>query len=150
VGYKTRPAQPSDVPGITASVCAAYLPYIERIGRQPGPMLEDYAEVLRQSQVHVATQDDKVVGVIVLQVTDEGFYVDNVAVRPSVKGRGVGRQLLELAEAEAASQGFDSIYLSTPVMMTENRALYAHIGYVQYDQRIINGFPRVFLRKALR
>ena len=34
-------------------------------------------------------------------------------------------------------------------LMVENRALYARIGYVEYDRRIVNGFPRAFCRKAL-
>jgi len=33
--------------------------------------------------------------------------------------------------------------------MVENRALYEKIGYRQYDQRMVNGYPRVFLRKVL-
>jgi ribosomal protein S18 acetylase RimI-like enzyme len=84
-----------------------------------------------------------------LKLTDEGFYVENVAVRPSVRGSGVGRRLLQLAEAEAVRQGFSSIYLATHVLMTENRELYERVGYVQYDQRIVGGYPRVFLRKLL-
>jgi GNAT superfamily N-acetyltransferase len=90
-----------------------------------------------------------VVGAIVLKVTDEGFYVDNVAVRPPVKGKGVGRALLELAEAEALRQGDNSIYLATHELMTENRALYAQIGYVQYDRRVVSGYQRVLMRKTL-
>ena len=27
--------------------------------------------------------------------------------------------------------------------MTENRALYSRIGYVEYDHRIVDGYPRV-------
>ena len=145
----TRPAKPHDAPGIAACVCEAYVHYIERIGKQPGPMLEDYAEVVNQFQVHVAAIDSKVVGAIVLKVTDDGFYVDNVAVRPSVRGKGVGRLLLELAETEARRHGYKSIYLATHELMTENRALYAGIGYVEYDHRVVNGFPRVFFRKVL-
>lgn len=123
--------------------------YIERIGKQPGPMLEDYTEVIQQFQVHVAEAESKVVGAIVLKITDEGFYIDNVSVRPIVKGQGVGRLLLELAETEARRQGYTSVYLATHELMTENRALYARIGYVEYDHRVVNGYPRVFFRKAL-
>ncbi len=108
-----RPAHLEDAPGVAACVCSAYLHYIERIGKQPGPMLDDYAEVIRQFQVHVAIQDNAIVGAIVLKITDEGFYLDNVSVRPSVKGGGVGRRLLELAESEARRQGYSSIYLAT-------------------------------------
>jgi len=145
----TRPAKPQDAPGIAACVCEAYVHYIERIGKQPGPMLEDYAEVIQQFQVHVAVAEAKIVGAIVLKVTDEGFYLDNVSVRPAVKGQGVGRLLLELAEAEACRQGYSSVYLATHELMTENRALYSRIGYVEYDHRVVNGYPRVFFRKAL-
>lgn len=144
-----RPARPEDAAGVAACVCEAYVHYIERIGKQPGPMLEDYAEVIPRFQVHVAAAGGKIVGAIVLKVTDEGFYVDNVAVRPMVKGTGVGRLLLEVAEAEARRQGYKSIYLATHELMTENRALYARIGYVEYDHRVVNGYPRVYFRKAL-
>ena len=144
-----RRAEPEDVPSITACVCEAYVHYIERIGRRPGPMLEDFADTVSEHQVHVAVADGSVVGVIVLQVTDEGFCVDNVAVRPTAKGTGVGRNLLELAEAEARRQGYNALYLATHELMVENRALYTRIGYVEYAHRVINGYPRVFFRKAL-
>jgi ribosomal protein S18 acetylase RimI-like enzyme len=144
-----RPAEPQDAPGVAACVCEAYVHYIERIGKQPGPMLEDYAAVIDQFQVHVAVASARIVGAIVLKITDEGFYLDNVAVRPSVRGSGVGRLLLEFAEAEARRQGYESIYLATHELMVEDRALYTRIGYVKYDQRVVNGYPRVFFRKAL-
>lgn len=145
-----RPAQLPDSAAIASCVCEAYVHYIERIGKQPGPMLEDYAVVIHESLVHVAIDDSgRVVGAIVMQETPEGFYVDNVAVRPSVKGRGIGRILLQFAEGEALRRGNRSIYLATHELMVENRALYEKVGYRQYDQRVVNGYPRVFLRKPL-
>ena len=146
-----RPAHQSDSAAIAACVCEAYVHYIECIGKQPGPMLEDYAVVIRDSLVHVAVDEDsgRVIGAIVMQETPEGFYVDNVAVRPSVKGQGVGRALLQFAEDEAVRRGNRSIYLATHELMVENRTLYEKVGYRQYDQRVVNGYPRVFLRKAL-
>jgi ribosomal protein S18 acetylase RimI-like enzyme len=113
-------------------------------------MLENYSDVIRDSLVYVATDSSgRVVGAIVMQETPEGFYVDNVAVRPSVKGQGVGRTLLQFAEGEALRRGNQSIYLATHEQMVENRTLYEKVGYRQYDQRVVNGYPRVFLRKAL-
>jgi GNAT superfamily N-acetyltransferase len=144
-----RAATPDDVPGVTACVCEAYVSYIERIGKRPGPMLEDFDQTLRDAQVYVAVLQGRVVGVVVFKTTEEGFYLDNVAVRPSVKGSGVGRMLLEFGEAEALRQGYNSIYLATHELMHENRALYSRIGYVEYDRRVVNGYPRVFFRKQL-
>jgi ribosomal protein S18 acetylase RimI-like enzyme len=145
-----RPAHQSDSAAIASCVCEAYIHYIERIGKQPGPMLENYLDVIRDSLVHVAIGDSgRVVGAIVMQETPDGFYVDNVAVRPSVNGQGVGRALLQFAESEAIRRGYESIYLATHELMVENRALYEKVGYRQYDQRVVNGYPRVFLRKTL-
>jgi hypothetical protein len=45
--------------------------------------------------------------------------------------------------------GFDSIHLYTHEKMTENLALYARIGYIEYERRAENGFSRVFMRKRL-
>jgi GNAT superfamily N-acetyltransferase len=144
-----RRATPGDAAAITTCVCEAYLHYVERIGRQPAPMLQDYADIVERKEVHVALQDDEVVGVVVLARTPEGFCLDNVAVRPRSQGKGIGRLLIQLAESEAARQGFGSIYLYTNELMTENRTLYGSMGFVEYDHRIVDGYPRVFLRKSL-
>jgi len=112
-------------------------------------MTEDYREVIRDRQVTVAEAGGEVVGLVVTGPGDEGFLLDNVAVHPSHQGGGLGRTLLELAEAEARQAGFDSIYLYTHERMTENQAMYARIGYVEYEQRSEHGLSRVFMRKRL-
>ena len=144
-----RRAVPSDAPHVAHLVDAAYRPYIERIGTIPGPMTDDYEEVIRNHHVAVAERDGTIEGVIVLSVTDEGFLIDNVAVHPSRRGTGLGRALLERAEAEALRAGFDSVYLYTHEKMTENLALYSRIGYVEYDRRPQEDFSLVFMRKRL-
>jgi N-acetylglutamate synthase-like GNAT family acetyltransferase len=146
---RLRSATPADVPRITELIKSAYGHYVERMGGQPRPMTDDYAAVVRTHQATVAERDGQIVGLLVLRVTDEGFLVDNVAVDPSYQGTGVGRTLLELAEAEARRAGFDSIYLYTNAMMTENQALYARIGYVEYDRRARGGTTVVYMRKEL-
>jgi ribosomal protein S18 acetylase RimI-like enzyme len=120
------------------------------MGKPPGPMLEDYARVIEQREVTVAVCSDVIVGVLVLGQTDEGLRLITVAVHPSFQKQGVGRALLQLAEAEALRQGRESIYLSTNEKMVENQVLYSKIGYVEYDRRIENEYTRVFMRKRLR
>jgi ribosomal protein S18 acetylase RimI-like enzyme len=112
-------------------------------------MTDDYAEVVRSQQVIVAERGGEIAGLVVLGVGDEGFYVDNVAVDPSRQGLGVGKALLERAESAARDAGFDSIYLYTHERMAENLALYARIGYVEYDRRLHGGARIVYLRKKL-
>lgn len=144
-----RPARTGDVAGITSCVREAYRGYVERIGRPPAPMLEDYAAVVARGEAHVAIESEEVVGVLVVIVTDEGFCLDNVAVRTRVRGKGVGRALLGFAESEALRRGFDSICLYTNELMTENRSLYRRVGYVEYDRRVVDGYSRLFFRKML-
>ena len=144
-----RQAVPSDASRVAELVDSAYRHYVERIGTIPGPMTDDYEEVIRNHDVTVAERDGDIVGVIVLRVTDEGFLIDNVAVHPSQRGRGLGQALLELAEAEARRAGFGSVYLYTHEKMTENLALYSRIGYVEYDRRSQEDFFLVYMRKHL-
>jgi ribosomal protein S18 acetylase RimI-like enzyme len=148
-GYWLRPATLADADKLATLVDDAYGHYVERIGRPPGPMTEDYRDVIRTRQVTVAESEEAMVGAIVLDVTDAGFAVENVAVHPFHRGRGLGRALLELAEIEARRAGFDSIYLYTHEQMSENLALYARIGYVEYERRREAGLSRVFMRKQL-
>lgn len=144
-----RPAVAADAPAVHACVHAAYRHYVARIGTLPGPMRDDYAEVIATRDVRLAVAGAEVLGVLVLAEDAEGFLLENIAVAPSMKGRGLGRVLLELAEAEARRRGHDSIYLYTHEKMTENQALYAKIGYAEYDRRFHDGLARVFMRKRL-
>jgi ribosomal protein S18 acetylase RimI-like enzyme len=145
-----RPATAADVPRLTELVGAAYGHYVERLGGPPRPMTDDYAEVLRRHRVVVAERTGEIIGLVVLGVSDEGFFVDNVAVDPSQQGIGVGKALLEHAETAARDAGFDSIHLYTHERMVENLALYSRIGYVEYDRRLQGGSVIVYLRKNLR
>jgi ribosomal protein S18 acetylase RimI-like enzyme len=144
-----RPAVPADATALAALVDAAYGHYVARIGLVPGPMREDYAEVIRTRDVTVAEQDGAIAGLVVLGVTDEGFVIDNVAVHPERQGTGLGRALLQHAEAAARRAGFESLYLYTHELMTENLELYRRTGYVEYDRRRTGEFSRVFMRKKL-
>ncbi|WP_395353045.1 GNAT family N-acetyltransferase [Variovorax sp. UC122_21] len=116
-------------------------------------MGKDYASAIELQQVWVAadaTDATEIAAALVLDITDEGFLIDVIAVQPKHQGSGAGRMLLELAEREALRQGFDSIYLFTNEKMSENRALYERIGYVEYRRLVLENRTRVFLRKALR
>ncbi len=147
--FQVRVAVEADAEAVASCVTSAYRHYVERIGRPPGPMEQDYHQIIRECDVFIVPADQEVQGVVVLKRTDEGFLLDNIAVIPKAQGRGIGRALLEFAERQARSAGYDSIYLYTHEKMTENRELYSRIGYVEYDKRIEEGLSRVYMRKRL-
>ena len=148
-GVSLRPATAADVQRLSDLVRAAYAHYVERLGGPPRPLTDDYAEVVRTHRVIVAERGGEIVGLVVLGIDDEGFFVDNVAVDPSHQGAGVGRALLEHAEVAARDAGFESIYLYTHERMVENLALYSRIGYVEFDRRSHGDAQIVYLRKRL-
>lgn len=149
VDLRIRPARPEDAAAVTAVVLAAYGHYVERMGRRPAPMDEDYDEVVREHDVRVLVDGERVVGVLVLIPEGEGLLLDNVAVHPDYQGRGWGRRLLALAESEARRGGATFIWLYTNEKMTEDLALYTSLGYVEVERRTVQGYRRVHMRKEL-
>ncbi|WP_213956152.1 MULTISPECIES: GNAT family N-acetyltransferase [unclassified Variovorax] len=146
---KVRAARENDADAAAACVRAAFERYVPRIGRPPAPMLLVYPAVIARGQAWVAELKGQVVGVLVQYETEDGFYIDTVAASPQSQGTGVGRALLVFAEAEARARGYESLYLCTNSMMTENQVFYPRIGYVEYDRRAQDGYDRVFYRKSV-
>lgn len=144
-----RKAQPADTPKMKNCVKAAYRHYIARMGKPPGPMLDDYSEVVRKHQAFVAELNGQVVGVLVLILQDDGILLDNFAVPPEYQGQGFGRKLVEFAESEARNQGFSHLDLYTHGCMAENIKMYKRLGYVNTERRTVRGYQRVYMRRSL-
>ena len=144
-----RAALPADLPAIEAIVEAAYSPYIARMGKKPGPMLDDYAARVRDGEASVLEAEGRVLGLLVLIDQPEALLLDNVAVAEQAQGRGVGKRLVAHAEAEARRRGYRAIALYTHETMTENVAIYAKLGYRETGRGEQAGYARVFMRKDL-
>ena len=148
-GATIRPARPCDRPRIEAIVADAYGKYVPRIGQEPGPMLDNYAEKIAAGRVHVIERDGAILGYAVLIAQADAMLLDNVAVAPEAQGMGLGRRLLEWAEAQARAAGFSRIRLYTNAAMTENIALYGRIGYAETHRATEKGLNRVYMAKPL-
>jgi ribosomal protein S18 acetylase RimI-like enzyme len=145
-----RVADAADAAAAHAIVDAAYRGYIPRIGKSPGPMLDDYAKRIADGQVWVLEVAGEMIGILVLEETPDELLLDNIAVAPDQQGKGHGRTLLDFAEAEAMHRGWNEIRLYTNALMTENVALYRRIGYVETSRVTEKGFDRVYMAKRLR
>ena len=145
-----RRATAADVAAIEEVAALAYTPYLSRMDDQrPGPLDADYAADVAAAEGWVALEDDTVVGFVLLVPEGDTLLLDNVAVRPSHHGRGLGRTLLALAEERAVAHGCSRIRLYTHVTMVENQRLYERLGYVETRRATDQGLTRVFYEKAL-
>jgi hypothetical protein len=83
-----RRASAGDAAAAAEITSAAYRVYIERIGREPGPMGADFDALIAAGDVWVATDRDRVVGVLVLRLQDTALLLESVAVDPPTRGAG--------------------------------------------------------------
>ena len=143
-----RPAHPADLAAVRELVGAAYAKYADRMDRPPAPLLADYGAAIDAGQVWVL--GEPLVALIVLAVHDESLFIENVAVAPAAQGSGLGRMLMDFAEQQARARGLTRLDLYTNEVMTENLAIYAHLGYREVDRRGDDGYRRVFMIKSLQ
>ena len=144
-----REARPEDAEPVRRIVAEAYGLYVARIGRQPAPMTADYAALIAAGAVTVLEADGEPAGVLVLAPRDDHLLLENVAVAPARQGRGLGRRLVERAEARARELGLPEVRLYTNRAMTENLALYPALGYRETGRNEEDGFARVHFAKRL-
>jgi ribosomal protein S18 acetylase RimI-like enzyme len=143
-----RPAYASDADAVRALVRAAYGRWVARFGREPSPMRDDYARRIADGQVWVLEEDAAIIGLIVLKDDPEALMIPNIAVAPVAQGRGHGRRMLAFAEAEAKRRGYQEIRLYVNALMTENIALYQHLGFIEIGRVHGDEPDRVYLSMA--
>ena len=145
-----RLARPEDADALRRIVREAYAHYIERMGKLPGPMLDDYAKRIKDGQAWVLEVDGTIAGLVVLEDDGQGaLLLDNIAVAPSAQSQGIGRRLVTFTESEARRRGCKQVRLYTHVLMVENIALYGRLGFRETGRVSEKGFDRVYMAKPL-
>ena len=142
-----RHATTADLPAIKALIDAAYAKYLTRMGKPPGPMLRDYGPSVEDGTTWVA--GSPITAVLTLYPRGDHLLIENIAVHPGDQGRGLGRHLMGFAEQEAARRGLTRIAPYTHEAMTENQAIYTHLGYVETGRRAEDGYRRIYMEKSL-
>jgi len=125
------------------------------MGREPPPMLADFAAEVAAGRVVVIEIARAVGGYLISWPKMEAYFIDNIAVDPAHQGLGLGRQLMEYAVRETKRHNLSAIQLYTNATMTENLAMYARMGFVETHRvmetqfHIETGFPRVYMCRML-
>lgn len=145
-----RRASDEDEARLGALQKRAYVKYVPRIGAEPQPMAEDAAGLLQAYEVWVVDGvEDGLAGALVLRQAPDHLLIWSVAVDPTQQGTGLGRRLLDFAEDQARQRGLTEIRLYTNAQFTENRTLYAHLGYAETGSEQYDGRELVHMAKTL-
>lgn len=93
--------------------------------------------------------DDRVVGGLWGRTAFDWLFVELLFVPESLRGRGVGRDLMLRAEAEAVARGCHGAWLDT--FEFQARGFYERLGYECFGelQNYPVGSARFFLKKSL-
>ena len=129
-----RLAEANDAGTVGALVREAYGRWVERFGREPSPMRDDYARRIADGQVWVLEEEGKLIGLVMLKDGPEALLIPNIAVAPAAQGQGYGRRLIAFAELEARRHGYREVKLVVNALMGENVAIYQHLGFREVER----------------
>jgi ribosomal protein S18 acetylase RimI-like enzyme len=144
-----RGATADDAARMRAIALAAYAKYVPRIGREPAPMGADYEAAVAASCAVVIEAAGSVLGYMIAWPETDAYFIDNIGVDPACQGGGLGRHLIDHAVLQADRLGLPALSLYTNALMSENLAMYAHIGFVETHRALEKGFHRVHMRWIL-
>ena len=143
-------ARPDDEEALSALARKAYEHYIPILKAVPLPMTADYGAMIRDHETWTLRSGSHLVGSLVLIHEEDHLMIESVAVAPDTQGNGFGRQLLAFAEERAQAEGYADLRLYTNALMTENRAWYRRIGFIETGEEQRGDKRVVHMSKAIR
>jgi len=112
-------------------------------------MVDDYAARIAANQAWVLEREGRMEGVLVLEDTDSGLLLDNIALAEAARGQVHGRAMIAFAEEEARARVHARLWLYTNEQMTENIALYTRLGFAETRREEKSGRRAVIMEKHL-
>lgn len=110
-------------------------------------------EKARVEKAYAAVETGRLLGCIFCKPEPpDCLYIGKLAVAPDAQAKGIGRLLLQAAEAYAADCGLTCLRLETRIELSENHRVFERWGFVQTAKGCHPGFTRatfVEMRKTL-
>ena len=144
-----RPATVTDASAIRELTRDAYAKWVPVIGREPKPMVADYAEAVRKHRFDLLYVEETLAALIETIANADHLLIENVAVSPAFQGHGFGRKLMAHAEQAAASSGLHLVKLYTNKLFDENVRLYSKLGYRVDREETFDGGIVVHMSKRV-
>lgn len=105
--------------------------------------LENLAEKARVEIAFVALNGDEIVGCLFCRPEPPAcLYVGKLCVSPKAQGKGIGKMLLEQAEALARELALPALRLETRIELIANHTKFAAWGFVKTAENAHAGYNR--------
>ncbi len=137
------PARAEEAEAIAALIRRAFAQYRGRLQPEPSALREStdsIRSVLETESVVVARRAGRVIGCVSVQQRPDIVFARRLAVEPGERGAGVGRALVAEAEEVARRLGISRLGVETRLALTENRAFFQALGFVERAQHCHAGF----------
>ena len=147
-----RLAMTTEVPAIKLIAQKSFERYVPLIGKPPAPMNADFSVHVLKATVFIAQSEkkqDSVLGYAIVLKRDGKWCLDNIAVSPEARGRGVGSALIVACETFLQKRGVQRYHLYTNEAMEQNLTWYPEIGFVEMARRLEDGFSRIYFTKEM-
>jgi len=91
---------------------------------------------------YAAMEGDTLRGCVFLRPEEDCLYIGKLAIATDAQGRGIGRELLALAEDVARSRALASLRLETRIELVENHDIFTRWGFEKIAENAHPGFTR--------
>ncbi len=91
--------------------------------------------VARMARKHGSENDRKIAGYVVARLAADELHINNVAVRPEYRGRGIGTALLTRVMGQGAHLEAKTAFLEVRAGNSLAQALYSKCGFGQVGRR---------------
>jgi ribosomal protein S18 acetylase RimI-like enzyme len=140
-----RTARADEAGAIVALLHRAFAEYRGKLQPESGALSESVdtiSSAMSGGTILVAVRDTGIAGCVAFQHKADFAYAGRLAVDPSARGMGVGRALMAEAEAMARQLGAGRLRADVRLALTENRAFFRALGFVEGGHRCHPGFSR--------
>lgn len=138
-----RAAEPVEAETIVMLIHRAFAQYRDRLA-PPSAALADtrdsIAALMTRGRILLAKVNGMAVGCVAVEDKGDCVCVGRLAVEPSARGRKLGLALMDAAETEARLMGGKRLRLDCRLALTENRAFFGALGFVEGAHRCHAGF----------
>ena len=140
-----RAARAEETEAIVALIQRAFGEYRGKLRPESGALQETpetIRAVMKTGTILLAERAGRIVGCISVRQQDGCAYAGRLAVEPMEQGIGVGRALLTAAEALARQMGRNRLRVDVRLKLTDNRAFFRALGFVEGAERCHPGFGK--------